>query len=482
MGPHLLAGRYRLDRVLGSGGTGTVWLGFDTKLARAVAVKELRLPATIDDLEAQELVDRVMVEAQSAARVDHPNVVKVYDVLTESGKPWLVLQLVHGQALAQRLKAGPLTIDQAVTVGLAVVEALAAAHALGIVHRDVKPANVLLADNGQVLLTDFSIAKVIGRPGMTGNSNIWGTPGYVAPELVKNWTPGPPSDLFGLGVLLFRAVEGYGPFDRGDPEAAMLASVTEPHPRPAHSGPLTQVIDGLLEKDPMARLTVEGTRSALNAIACPEPAPIPYPSPAPAPIHHPPPVLAPPADHSKPPKRPRTFGVRTVSLTVTISVALTVALTLTFMSQSTGNHPSIGVASATPDTIITTAPPSSPPTVPTGSVPGITATTAPPPSSPITATRPFLNLNKAAVQNGDQVVINGGGFKPGEIVYVDFWWGGLSDLYQIAKPVANAAGDFGPITATIQQDQSGPGNAYSIDAKGAISGLTASKPISIEAS
>jgi eukaryotic-like serine/threonine-protein kinase len=481
MGPGLLAGRYRLDRVLGSGGTGTVWLGFDTKLTRAVAVKELRLPATIDDLEAQELVDRVMVEAQSAARVDHPNVVKVYEILTESGKPWLVLQLVHGPTLAQRLKAGPLTIDQAVTVGLAVVEALAASHALGIIHRDVKPANVLLADNGQVLLTDFSIAKVIGPPGITGNSNIWGTPGYVAPELVKNWTPGPPSDLFGLGVLLFRAVEGYGPFDRGDPEAAMLASVTEPHPRPAHAGPLTQVIDGLLEKDPMARLTVEGTRSALNAIARPEPAPIPYPPPVPAPIHHPPLAPAPPANHSKPPKPRRTFGVRTVSLTVTISVALTVALTLKLMPQSTGNHPSIGAASAPPDTIITTASPSSPPTVPTNSVPSITATTTPP-SSPIIATQPFLNVNKAAVQNGGQVVINGGGFKPGEIVYVDFWWGGVSNLYQMAKPVANAAGKFGPIYATIRQGQPGPSNDYSIDAKGATSSLTASAPISIEAS
>ena len=274
MGSGLLAGRYRLDRVLGSGGTGTVWQGFDTQLTRAVAVKELHIPDAIDDAEARELVERVMIEAQSAARIDHPNVVKIFDVLTEDGKPWLVMQLVHGQTLAQKLRSGPLTIDQAVTVGLGVVEALAAAHALGIVHRDVKPANVLLAGTGQVLLTDFSIAKVIGRPGITRNSDVWGTPGYIAPELVKNWAPGPPSDLFGLGVLLFRAVEGSGPFDRGDPGAAMIASVTEPHPRPVRAGPLTPVIDGLLEKDPMVRWTAQATRTALDALARRDPAPV----------------------------------------------------------------------------------------------------------------------------------------------------------------------------------------------------------------
>jgi eukaryotic-like serine/threonine-protein kinase len=491
----LLAGRYRLDRVLGSGGTGTVWLGFDTQLTRAVAVKELHIPDTIDQAEAREMAERVMIEAQSAARIDHPNVVKVYDVLSEEGKPWLVMQLVHGQTLEQKLRAGPLTIAQAATVGLGVVEALAAAHALGIVHRDVKPANVLLAGNGQVLLTDFSIAKVIGRPGITRNSNVWGTPGYVAPELVKNWTPGPPSDLFGLGVLLFRAVEGYGPFDRGDPQAAMIAPVTEPHPRPAHAGPLTPVIDGLLEKDPMVRWTAQATRAAVNAIARVEPASAPFRPVAPvppvnsrsvsAPLANPPSDRVPPVNLPSAPmpsgpvppnstvkttKPPRKFGVGTLSVTVTATVAVTVALTLAF------TH---GAPSATSTPIPTTAPPTTPANGPQSTSPSLSASvTVSPSSSTIVATQPQVYVDKAAIQSGDQVIIKGAGFKPGETVYIDLVW--VTPRYQIAKATVGPGGDWGSIVATITESSPGPSSDYSIVATGQ-TGDTAHASISIEA-
>jgi eukaryotic-like serine/threonine-protein kinase len=332
------------------------------------------------------------------------------------------------------------------------------------VHRDVKPANVLLADNGQVLLTDFSIAKVIGRPGITGNSDVWGTPGYVAPELVKNWTPGPPSDLFGLGVLLFRAVEGYGPFDRGDPQAAMTASVTEPHPRPAHAGSLTPVIDGLLQKDPMARWTAEATRAALNAIARVEPASAPFRPVAPAPPANPPSTPmpsgpVPPHGTVKTTKPSRKFGIGTLSVTVTATVAVTVALTLAFTHGAPSAH-SIGSATNTP--------------IPTTAAPSVTVSAS---SSTIVATQPFVHVNKAAIQSGDQVIITGGGFKPGETVYIDLVW--VTPVYQIDKVTASPGGDFGPIDATITEGQAGP-SSYSIVATGQ-TGDTANSSISIEA-
>jgi serine/threonine protein kinase len=160
----VIAGRYRLDEVIGAGGTGTVWLGFDLQLGRAVAVKEVRLPDAGGEGEAAARLERVMAEARVVALIDHPNVVKIYDWASHGGKPWLVLQLVRGQSLAARLAARPLTIPEAVPVALAVAEALAAAHARSIVHRDVKPGNVLLAEDGQVLLTDFSIAAAGGGP------------------------------------------------------------------------------------------------------------------------------------------------------------------------------------------------------------------------------------------------------------------------------------------------------------------------------
>jgi serine/threonine protein kinase len=387
------------------------------------------------------------------------------------------MQLVHGQTLEQKLRAGPLAIAQAVTVGLGVVEALAAAHALGIVHRDVKPANVLLADNGQVLLTDFSIAKVIGRPGITRNSDVWGTPGYVAPELVKNWTPGPPSDLFGLGVLLFRAVEGYSPFDRGDPQAAMIAPVTEPHPRPAHAGPLTPVIDGLLEKDPMVRWTAQATQAALNATVRSEPASAPFRPVTPVPSDRTPPVNppsapvpsgpVPPNGTVKTTKPPRKFGIGTLSVTVTATVAVTVALTLA-VTHGAPSANSTGPGTSTP------IPATAPPNGPRSTSPSVTVS---PSSSTIVATQPQVHVNKAAIQFGDHVMVTGEGFKPGETVYIDFVL--VTPICQIDKVTASPDGDFGPIDAPITGCGAGTGG-YSIVATGQ-TGDKAKASISIEA-
>lgn len=507
MGPRLLAGRYQLDRILGSGGTGTVWLGFDLELTRQVAIKELRIPDTSDQAEARELVERVMIEAQSAARIDHPNVVKVYDVLSEDGKPWLVMQLVHGQTLGQLLRAGPLTIGQAATVGLAVVDALQAAHALGIVHRDVTPGNVLVSGDRRILLTDFSIAKVLDRPGITKTSDLWGTPGYIAPELVRNWPPSEWSDLFGLGVLLFRMVEGIGPFDRPTSEATMIASVTEPHGPAVHAGPLAPVIHGLLDKDPMARWTARQTWRALQDIAHPRPGPGgfrpvtpvladspsssgPVSSPRPPELvsdRHPSPVLPPGSAESPsgpvPSPKPRQPRRRRVVIGGSAAATVTVALTATLALTLTGTHSDSSSGTPTPAPALSTSAATTRSQNSADSPSASTSATGSPSSSVIIAT-PTVDVTPKAVENGGTVTITGGGFTPGETVYITLNWeafaAGNGLVSSIDQVTANRDGGFGPITRSVQAGEMGPSSMYWIEAKGATSGHLEGAALTIE--
>lgn len=263
----VLAGRYRLDNVIGTGGMGTVWRGYDEMLYRPVAVKELHLPAQLSDAARAEAVGRAITEARYAARLQHPNIVAVYDIVEHDSRPWIVMQLVEGVSLYRYVQQyGPRPPAEAARIGLAMVDALSAAHAAGVVHRDVKPSNVLLGPRGEVLLTDFSIAFAVGSVTMTSTGVVLGSPGYVAPERVSGGRTGPAADLFGLGATLFFLVEGYGPFDNEDPLAGLLASATQPHPRFRNAGPLTPVIDGLLTKDPDQRMTAQAAHHTLTAI------------------------------------------------------------------------------------------------------------------------------------------------------------------------------------------------------------------------
>jgi hypothetical protein len=283
----VVAGRYRLDIVIGSGGMGTVWRGYDEMLHRPVAIKELHLPAQLGDTARAEAVARAFTEARHAARLQHPGIVSVYDIAEHDGRPWIVMQLVEGVSLYQRVRQhGPMPPVEAARIGIAVLDALAAAHAAGVVHRDVKPSNVLLGPRGEVLLTDFSIAFAIGAVTMTNTGVVLGSPGYVAPERVSGGKTGPATDLFGLGATLFFLVEGVGPFDNEEPLAALLASATQPHPRPRNGGPITPVIDGLLAKDPAQRMTALTAAGALAAIAGRTPgAPVPWPAARPGRAH-----------------------------------------------------------------------------------------------------------------------------------------------------------------------------------------------------
>ncbi|WP_330340945.1 serine/threonine-protein kinase [Streptomyces sp. NBC_00557] len=264
----VIAGRYRLLSALGEGGMGTVWRARDEVLHREVAVKEVRAPAGLPASDVERMYARLEREAWAAARVANRNVVTVYDVAMEGGRPWIVMELVRGLSLADQLEAeGPLSPQRAAHVGAEVLSALRAAHAAGVLHRDVKPANVLLANDGRVVLTDFGIATVEGSSALTMTGEVIGSPEFLAPERALGRTPGPESDLWSLGVLLYAAVEGVSPFRYDTPLSTLRAVVDEELPPPRRAGPLAGVIEGLLRKDPAERIDAERAEHDLRIVA-----------------------------------------------------------------------------------------------------------------------------------------------------------------------------------------------------------------------
>ncbi|MEU7727229.1 serine/threonine-protein kinase [Streptomyces sp. NPDC040724] len=279
----LLAGRYRLGAVLGKGGMGTVWRAQDETLGRTVAVKELRFSTGVDEDEKRRLITRTLREAKAIARIRSGGAVTVYDVVDEDGRPWIVMELIEGPSLAEFVREnGPLTPRRAAEVGLAVLDVLRAAHGQGILHRDVKPSNVLIAGNGRVVLTDFGIAQVEGDPSVTSTGMLVGAPSYISPERARGQKPGPPADMWSLGGLLYASVEGVPPYDKGSALATLTAVMTEPVDPPKNAGPLAEVIYGLLVKDPALRLDDARARALLTAVVnAPEPVPAPaVPAPA----------------------------------------------------------------------------------------------------------------------------------------------------------------------------------------------------------
>ncbi|KQX59650.1 serine/threonine protein kinase [Streptomyces sp. Root66D1] len=264
----LLSGRYRLGAVLGRGGMGTVWRAVDETLGRTVAVKELRFPTSIDDDEKRRLITRTLREAKAIARIRNNGAVTVYDVVDEDDRPWIVMELIEGKSLADAVREdGTLTPRRAAEVGLAILDVLRSAHREGILHRDVKPSNVLIAEDGRVVLTDFGIAQVEGDPSITSTGMLVGAPSYISPERARGHKPGPAADMWSLGGLIYAAVEGSPPYDKGSAIATLTAVMTEPVDPPKNAGPeLEKVIYGLLAKDPAQRLDDAGARALLRAV------------------------------------------------------------------------------------------------------------------------------------------------------------------------------------------------------------------------
>ncbi|WP_067536208.1 serine/threonine-protein kinase [Nocardia crassostreae] len=265
----LIAGRYRLTDPIGTGAMGVVWRATDVRLRRTVAVKQLLLAPGLSRSAAIAAKLRAMREGRIAARLHHPNAVTVFDVAEEDGQPWLVMEFVDAVSLAALMREkGHLDPAQVARIGAKVAAALAAAHKAGIVHRDVKPANILVADDGTVKITDFGISRAVGDVTVTSTGFLAGTPAYLSPEVARGENPESPSDVFALGSTLYAAVEGMPPFGEGDNPLAVLHSVARAQvPEPRHAGALGPVLKELLAAEAGDRPTMVQAAERLEAVA-----------------------------------------------------------------------------------------------------------------------------------------------------------------------------------------------------------------------
>lgn len=262
-----IAQRYQLQAPVGRGAMGVVWRAHDLLLDRDVAVKEVVISALIGADERRNAYRRTLREARTAARLDHRAIVSIYDVCEDESRPWIVMQLVDAPSLDQVLaSSGPLSLRKTAEVGLQLLSALSMAHAAGVLHRDVKPSNVLLGRDDRVVLTDFGIAAFQGDPRITKDGMVMGSPGFTAPERIRGGEATPASDLWSLGATLFTAAEGHGPYEgRGDVITTMSAIINEEAPEAPAAGPLAPVIVSLLRRNPAERPgAAEATRLITN--------------------------------------------------------------------------------------------------------------------------------------------------------------------------------------------------------------------------
>ncbi|NKY80284.1 serine/threonine protein kinase, partial [Nocardiopsis dassonvillei] len=261
----IVADRYVLRRELGRGGMGVVWQAFDPTLDRDVAIKQVLLPDHFTDSERADAHGRVRREARSAARISHPTVITIHDVFEYDGNPWVVMELVEGGSLQDRLdERGALPPDEVAEIAGSLLRAVRAANAAGVLHRDIKPGNIMTSLDGRVILTDFGIATMEGGPSITRTGALIGSPEYMPPERLAGGPAEHRGDLWSIGVTLFAAVEGTSPFRRDSITAAIAAVMSAPLPPMTRAGWLEPVISGLLERDPERRLSADGALALLR--------------------------------------------------------------------------------------------------------------------------------------------------------------------------------------------------------------------------
>jgi serine/threonine protein kinase len=375
---------------------GRVWEAHDTLLGRDVAIKEMHPPSGLRPDEHEQLRRRVLREARAIARIDHPHVVRVLDVLHERGEPWIVMELVPSRSLFEVVRLdGPLSPEQTAKVGVAVLAGLRAAHASGLLHRDVKPANVLLGFDGRIVLTDFGLALAAGDASMTTTGVVLGSPSYLAPERALDLPAGPPADLWSLGATLYAAVEGRPPYSKSSPVAVLAALAGDEPPRPpVRAGALQPVLEALLEKDPARRADAETADRMLRTVAAGGTV---RPTTTAA--------DAPPADRGGKRRRPAVISA--------VAVAVVLAAGAGFVLQRE-NRPAaeasgpVAAGSPSPDVVPSTAaqrpagpssapshsPTSSSPSATPGSSPSRSAAPAPPNSGPIDPAAWFQLVNR----------------------------------------------------------------------------------------
>jgi tRNA A-37 threonylcarbamoyl transferase component Bud32 len=350
----LVAGRYRLIEQIGRGGMGTVWRAEDEVLSREVAVKRLHIQRHLTDDELATLHERTRREARSAARIAHPHVVVVHDVVDDEGLPCIVMEYVPSTTLAGLLAdGGAVWPTEAARIGLGMVAALRAAHAAGVLHRDVKPGNVLLGADGRVVLTDFGIAMATGTSTLTKTGEIIGSIDYIAPERMRGKKPGPAADLWALGATLYQSVEGRPPFRKATAVETAYAIAVDPVDPMKQAGPLEPLIEALLAKEPEERPSAEEVERVLRDVVSgaptqltptrPVPAPIPASMPGPAPTPAPSPLTATTVAPARDAAPPRARGRRRVAVWGALAVVVAAATvaggwSLTRGDKSGGTH------------------------------------------------------------------------------------------------------------------------------------------------
>jgi serine/threonine protein kinase len=350
-----LAGRYRLHVVIGRGGMGVVWRARDEMLNRDVAVKEVIWPPEIQEAERETVRRRALREAQMAARLHHPNVVGVYDIFEDDGRPVIVMELLPFGSLRDTLgEGGPLPPARVARIGLGVLAGLRAAHEAGVIHRDVKPANIMLGPDDRVVLTDFGIAKATDSEDLTTAGILIGSPSFLAPERARGEQAGAAADLWGLGASLYTAVEGRPPFERPGALASLTAVVAdEPDPY-RHAGPLEPLISGLLRKDAGARLGPAEAEQMLRGVLeqqtpDPESAAAAVPAAPSADAESASPLDTLLAPRTPPVRRssPRGFRRPWAALIAVLGIAVVTAAVAWAVSQLPG-HPAAGQPARTP--------------------------------------------------------------------------------------------------------------------------------------
>ncbi|MGC0414800.1 serine/threonine-protein kinase [Embleya sp. AB8] len=414
----LIGGRYLLADRLGRGGMGAVWRARDQVLGREVAVKEMLPPPGSDEAERARLRERAAREARAAARLSHPCVVRVYDVVEEDDRPWIVMELVPSRSLAEVIREdGPMAADRVAEIGLAMLDALRTAHAAGILHRDVKPGNVLITPNDRAVLSDFGIAMVEGDSSVTLTQSgvVLGAPAYIPPERARGLNPTAASDLWSLGATLYAAVEGKAPFERSTPLATLTAIVSEEAAPAKHAGALDPVLRALLARDPQERPDPAEAEAmlhdALREIRAEQAAVRAEPPTSPPPL--PPPATEPPADEiprddaelisplvpppgkpgkpgkpakpTKPTKPTRAFPRLRLPVTLAALVVFGVAvgLILFLIAPNDDKTPTAQQSSNTDSPTSHIDPPPPPPTASTGATtPTTNEPSQPPPSTP----------------------------------------------------------------------------------------------------
>jgi serine/threonine protein kinase len=387
----LVAARYRLVEHVGTGSMGIVWRAEDELLRRSVAIKELRLLPGMSQAQQDEARRRTMREGRITARLHHPNAITVYDVAERNGRPCLVMEYLPSSSLSDLLEQRTLSVTETAEVGRQIAGALAAAHDAGIVHRDVKPGNVLLTEDGTAKLTDFGISHAVGDGTITASGVLAGTPAYLPPEVAKGQDPDFRSDVFSLGATLYAALEGQPPFGLNDNPIGMLHTIaTKDIEPPKSSGALTATLKWMLQLDPAARPTMREAEAALAAVSAGKAATVVAPAPAPEPeatapqptVVAPPPVAPPPVTSPPPAARPSDpRNRRRALLAAAVVVVLAVGGTLfALLSHGSGRN-----ANATPGATTTTRQVAPPPATTTTSSPApVTTTTNHPPATTTT--------------------------------------------------------------------------------------------------